>query len=277
MDEQEFIASIRQGRYVVAAVLLGVLWTVETVAPMFLGRARRVTHGASNLLLAALNAGVSYFFAFGIVAVIEWSRVREFGLLRWLELPVVPNWIVALLLFDCWQYWWHRANHRVALFWRFHAVHHSDADLDVSSGMRFHTGEITLSFLARLVIVPLLGITLPQLLLYEAIALPIILFHHSNVRIPGGVDRGLRWLIVTPWMHYVHHSRWQPETDSNYSSLLSLWDRLFGSFRLRDDPAAIELGLDDWDEREWRRFPGMLAAPFRRRGSASRTRSTESE
>jgi sterol desaturase/sphingolipid hydroxylase (fatty acid hydroxylase superfamily) len=107
--------------------------------------------------------------------------------------------------------------------------------------------------------------TLPQLLLYETIVLPVVLFHHSNVRLSAAADRRLRWLLVTPWMHYVHHSRLQPETDSNYASLLSAWDRLFGSFRLRDDPAEIELGLTGWSEREWRRLSGMLLAPFRTR------------
>ena len=129
--------------------------------------------------------------------------------------------------------------------------------------MRFHTGEMAFSFLARLAVLPLIGLTVPQLLVYEIIALPVILFHHSNLRISNRSDRALRWLIVTPWMHYVHHSRWQPETDSNYTSFLSIWDRLFGSFRLREKPAEISLGLDDYKEDEWRRLPGMLAAPFK--------------
>jgi len=174
------------------------------------------------------------------------------------------QWVTAIVFFDCWQYWWHRLNHRIPLLWRFHSVHHADAELDVSSGVRFHTGEMMLSFIARLAVIPLLGITLPQLAIYEAISLPVILFHHSNLRISGGLDRRLRWFIVTPWMHFVHHSRWQPETDSNYSSLLSVWDRIFGSFRLREKPEEISLGLNEWQEREWRRLPGMLAAPFRK-------------
>jgi sterol desaturase/sphingolipid hydroxylase (fatty acid hydroxylase superfamily) len=262
--EQDFVQLIRNSRYVTAAIVLAALWTVEAIAPMFVGRSRRLTHIAANLGLAALNAGVAYFFAFGILFVTEWARVQDFGLLRVVALPRWLNWLAALLLFDCWQYWWHRINHRVPLFWRFHAVHHSDAEMDASSGVRFHTIEMTFSFLARLIVLPLIGLTIPQLLVYEAISLPVILFHHSNLRVPGSIDRGLRWLIVTPWMHYVHHSRWQPETDSNYSSFLSIWDRIFGSFRLREKPQEISLGLDDWTEREWRGLRGMLVAPFRK-------------
>lgn len=252
------------GRHAAAAVALAILWTAETVAPMFGGRTRRVSHIATNLSLALINALVASVFAFAILGVTEWARVRSFGLLNAVELPAWINWIAAIVLLDCWQYWWHRFNHRVPFLWRFHAVHHSDAEMDASSGVRFHTGEMVFSFLARLAVLPLLGITVPQLLLYEAISLPVILFHHSNLRISGRADRCLRWLIVTPWMHYVHHSRLQPETDSNYTSFLSVWDRLFGSFRLREKPEEISLGLDHFEERDWRRLPGMLLAPFRK-------------
>ncbi|MFN0068213.1 MAG: sterol desaturase family protein [Limisphaerales bacterium] len=264
-SEQELVQALRQDRLLVAALALAALWTAESVAPMFTGRCRRVSHGAANLALAGLNAAVTAAFAFGLLAVTEAARANGFGLLHWLRLPAPLEWAAALVLFDAWQYGWHRLNHRLPFLWRFHAVHHADAELDASSGVRFHTAEIALSFAARLAVAPLLGLTVPQLLLYELIALPVILFHHANLRLPERADHALRWLIVTPRMHYVHHSRWQPETDSNYSSLLSVWDRLFGSFRLRDKPQEIALGLDDWQESEWRRLPGMLAAPFRRR------------
>jgi len=249
-------------RYVVAAVVLATLWAAESLAPMFVGRTRRASHIAPNLGLAVFNAAVTYFFALAIVAVTELASQQNFGLLHIVGLPTWLEWIAAIVLFDCWQYWWHRINHRVPLLWRFHAVHHADAELDASSGVRFHTLEITFSFLARLLVLPLIGLTVSQLLVYEAVSLPVILFHHSNIRLPRRVDGALRWLIVTPWMHYVHHSRWRPETDSNYSSLFSFWDRLFGSFRMRENPQQIQLGLDGWREPQWRRLPGMLLAPF---------------
>jgi rSAM/selenodomain-associated transferase 1 len=261
--DQDLVTAIQRSYYVAAAVVLAAAWTIEAIAPMFVGRQHRASHIATNFGLAAINAVVSYAFAFAILFVTEWAGRNGFGLLNVLSLPAWAQWIAALLLFDCWQYWWHRINHRVPLFWRFHAVHHADAELDASSGVRFHTGEIVLSFLARLAVVPLIGLTISQLLLYEAFSLPIILFHHSNIRITDRVDRWVRWLIVTPRMHYVHHSRWRPETDSNYASFLSIWDRLFRSFRLRERPEEISLGLDHWEDREWRRLPGMLAAPFR--------------
>lgn len=250
---------------VLAAAVLAALWTVESVAPMFPGRRRRVSHNATNLALGVFNALLMSGFAFAILGVTEWARTRPFGLLNMTPLPAWLHGIGAIVLFDCWQYWWHQLNHRVPLLWRFHAVHHADAEMDASSGVRFHTGEMAFSFLARLAVLPLLGVTTTELLLYETLLLPVVLFHHSNLGISNRADRTLRWLIVTPWMHHVHHSRWQPETDSNYTSLLSVWDRLFGTFRLREKPEEISLGLDDYQEREWRRLPGMLAAPFRKR------------
>ncbi|MFP4501218.1 MAG: sterol desaturase family protein [Candidatus Hydrogenedentota bacterium] len=112
-----------------------------------------------------------------------------------------------------------------------------------------------------------------QLLLYEAVLLPVVLFHHSNFDIPPRLDAALRWVIPTPWMHWVHHSRLQPETDSNYGSMLSVWDRLFRTFRLREDPHQIELGLDgDTEEKQWRTLPGMLVRPFRSRPRDPRRR-----
>jgi sterol desaturase/sphingolipid hydroxylase (fatty acid hydroxylase superfamily) len=261
---------LAQYRLLIAAATLAVLWTVESVAPMFVGRRRRISHIATNLALAGINALIGVAFAFAVLSVTQWSYANSFGLLNLTPLPAWLHWLAAIVLFDCWQYWWHRFNHRVPFLWRFHSVHHADAELDASSGVRFHTGEITLSFLVRLLVLPLLGMTLLELLLYETLSLPVILFHHSNMRIPERADRCLRWLIPTPRMHYVHHSRWRPETDSNFTSLLSVWDRLFGSFRLRANPAEISLGLDNYQEREWRCLPGLLAAPFRKRRRATR-------
>jgi sterol desaturase/sphingolipid hydroxylase (fatty acid hydroxylase superfamily) len=265
-DTEKTLASLfTHTRYVAAATALALLWTMETVAPMFVGRSRRASHNAANLALAGINAGVALVFAGAMLFATETARAHHFGLLALVDPPGWLRWVLAILVFDCWQYWWHRLNHRVPLFWRFHAVHHADAELDASSGVRFHTGEIVLSFGARLVVLPLLGLNLLELLAYETLALPVILFHHSNLRLSRRADRALRWLIVTPWMHVVHHSRWQPETDSNYASFLSVWDRLFGSFRLRDKPHEIALGLDEWQEKEWRSLPGMLIAPFRKK------------
>ncbi len=258
--------SIFATKPVVAAAVLGAMWLLEGLVPMFEGRRRRVRHGASNVALGLANAVVvAFVFAAAMLAATEWARANSFGLLRWLGAEGVAAAAAGFLLIDLWQYAWHRMNHGLPILWRFHAVHHADRELEASSGLRFHTGEIVLSSVARLAVLPVLGVSIAHVLLYEAVLLPVILFHHANVRLPENVDRRLRWLLVTPRMHWVHHSRHQPETDSNYSSVFSLWDRVFGSFRLSRDPGALRLGLAGMDRREWATLAGMLAMPFKRR------------
>lgn len=249
---------------VLATGMLVLLWTLESLAPMFSGRKRRFSHDTSNLVLGLINAAVAaLLYGVAILFVTEWAQHSSFGLLHWLVLPDWMEWALALLIFDAWMYFWHVLNHKTPFLWRFHAVHHADRELDASSALRFHTGEIVLSSTVRLAVLPLLGMTIPQLLLYEALLLPVILFHHSNISIPSSMDALIRCVIVTPWMHWVHHSQWKVETDSNYGSVLSIWDRLFTTFRLHKKPQEIVLGLeDDRDEQEWRTLRGMLLRPF---------------
>lgn len=246
-----------------AAVCLALLWTAEGLAPMFEGRKHRIRHDLANVALGVFNALLaSSVFAGATLAVTAWSSARGYGLLHQLPLPVGVRVATAVILFDAWQYLWHRLNHRVPFLWRFHAVHHSDADLDATTALRFHTGEIVLSSIVRLAVLPALGLTMQELLLYEAVLLPVILFHHSNVRMGERHDRWVRTIVVTPRMHWVHHSDWRTETDSNYSSIFSIWDRIFGSYRLRRDVGAIRLGLG-LPDREWRGLTGILSMPRR--------------
>jgi len=153
-------------------------------------------------------------------------------------------------------------NHRVPFLWRFHKVHHSDPHMDVSTANRFHFGEIILSSILRIPVILLLGAELWHLALYEAILYPVVQFHHANIGVGRRLDRFLRLFITTPEMHKAHHSRWQPETDSNYTSLLSIWDRVFRSFRLRKDPHEIQLGLDGYDEPQKQTLWGLLRTPL---------------
>jgi len=251
----------------IVVLMLVALWAAESIVPMFAGRSRRVSHGAANVLLGMVNAiAGSLLFGTALLVATQWSRENSIGLMQHLPQawPLWMRFVIGLVLIDLWMYFWHRLNHNVPFLWRFHAVHHADRELDATSAVRFHTGEIILSGAARLILLPVLGVSLPMLLVYEIILLPVILFHHSNVRIARAADGILRPIIVTPWMHWVHHSMLREETNSNYGSVLSVWDRLFGSFRLRDNPSEIQLGLtDDTSEKSWRTLGGMLTRPFK--------------
>ncbi|MBL4743761.1 MAG: sterol desaturase family protein [Cycloclasticus sp.] len=252
---------------VIVGTVLALLWVMEALYPMFKFKGGRLKHDASNIAMGVLNAVLAGFIFAGLVlSVTIWASDNNVGLLNWLEFGPVTEVLLGLLIFDCWQYWWHRINHLVPFFWRFHAVHHSDAAMDASSAVRFHTVEIMFSSIIRLLILPLIGLSIEHLLIYELFLLPVILFHHSNIAVPAKLDKVLRTFIVTPRIHWVHHSHIQKETDSNYASLLSVWDRLFGSYCLRDDPQNIRLGLGDkFDETPWNSFVGLLKQPFNKR------------
>jgi sterol desaturase/sphingolipid hydroxylase (fatty acid hydroxylase superfamily) len=180
-----------------------------------------------------------------------------------LDWPAWAETVAALILFDLWMYLWHRANHQIRFLWRFHRMHHSDNQVDATTALRFHTGELILSSILRLAVVPLLGISLSQLILYETLLQPIIIFHHSNVALPEKIDRIFRALIVTPNMHRVHHSMVNQETNSNYSSIFSFWDRIGQSFRRRIDLLTLRYGLSDFPEETWQTVVGMLKTPLK--------------
>lgn len=152
--------------------------------------------------------------------------------------------LVALVLIDAWMHCWHRANHELSFLWRLHRTHHTDRDLDASSAFRFHPGEVLLSGLLRLGVIGVTGVGMGHLLLYEAILIPVILVHHGNIRLPGLLERGLRWMIVTPGMHHLHHLRVPEETDSNYSSVFSWWNRVGGTFREPRSDTPVTFGLE---------------------------------
>jgi sterol desaturase/sphingolipid hydroxylase (fatty acid hydroxylase superfamily)/rhodanese-related sulfurtransferase len=253
-------------RPVVSIGLLLVLLLWESAAPFFRffsGRRNRAFHGGRNVLLGLINGVVSAVAFTGLwLVAANWAAANGVGLMNALS---PPGWIHAvggILLLDSWTYWWHRFNHRSRFLWRFHRVHHSDPHMDVTTANRFHLGEMLASGLLRVPVIALIGAQFWEIALYELMLFSVVQFHHANIWVGDRADRWLRMLIVTPAMHKVHHSVWQPETDSNYASLFSIWDRLFRSFRLNPAPKTIRLGLDDFSHSDQQTLGGMMAIPF---------------
>ena len=251
-----------------AAGVLAALWIGESCFPFYAGFTgkvkQRLRHDAKNLAFGLVNAALLVLlFSAALAAVSTWTASRGFGLVNLVAWPPVAKIFLLFVLFDLWMYVWHRANHEITFLWRFHRMHHSDPDMNTSTALRFHPGEMLLSASARLAVLPLLGMTLWNLALYEMVFLPVIFFHHSNLSLPRRLDRGLLAVVVTPAMHRVHHSRWRPETNSNYGSVFPYWDVLARSFRLRDDAHTVDLGLDGTDSHAWQSVAGMLQTPLR--------------
>ena len=218
-------------------------------------RLLRVLKNASLLLV---SAGLSPLVVIPLSALASTPALG--GRPEWLS-----GWqglIIDLLILDFWIYWWHRANHEIQFLWRFHEVHHLDEFLDASSAFRFHFGEVMLSAVVRAVVIWLLDIPLSSVILFETMVLGMALFHHSNVALPGWLERPLSKLIVTPSIHWVHHHAIRADTDSNYANTLAFWDILFGSRsktkRWNEMPIGVQTRHDEG-------LLGLLTRPFRSR------------
>lgn len=259
----DLLQATQAGAALAGLVLLLLLEGAHPFFELFGERRERGRHLARNLVLGAVNSVlVAVVFAGLWVAAAAWAEARGIGILRLADLPTWLHAILAVLALDAWTYAWHRMNHRVPFLWRFHRVHHSDAQMDVTTASRFHTGEIVLSSLLRIPLIVALGATAWELVLYETMMFAVVQFHHANVALPPRVEAVVNKVIVTPAMHKVHHSRWQPETDSNYSAFLSVWDRLFRSFRRREALHEVELGLAEFDDDAHQSVAGMLRMPL---------------
>lgn len=250
---------------VFVSVLL-VMAVAELVAPR---RAWLLPRGArwaahlgllvTNTLLARLVVPVT-----AVSAALS-AEVVHFGLLHQLNLPAWLNVLLALLLLDLAIYGQHVLFHHVPMFWQLHLVHHADLDFDVTTGLRFHTLEILLSAGIKLVAVVLLGAPGIAVVLFEVILNAGSMFSHSNVRLPDGLDRCLRWFLVTPDMHRVHHSVIREETNSNYGFHLPWWDYLFRTYRSQPQQGhkAMSIGLMEYrDATQVARFGNILRLPW---------------
>jgi sterol desaturase/sphingolipid hydroxylase (fatty acid hydroxylase superfamily) len=243
-------------------IALVVIFMLEGIAPHFRGRTGRLRHALPHVLTALLNGLLTKFLLAGFtIKAIGWAESGSLGLTHWLSCSPARQTVLVFALFDIWMYCWHRLNHRVGFFWLFHRAHHADIDMDTTTALRFHPGELVFSTFIRLPVVILLGMSFGQLVLFELFLNLSTLFHHSNLAVPEKWDRLLRLVLVTPGMHRVHHSTETAETNSNYTSVLSIWDRLFRSFRTREDTHAITIGLPRFREPKWQRFWGFLITP----------------
>ncbi|NJM53238.1 MAG: sterol desaturase family protein [Blastocatellia bacterium] len=246
-----------------AAIVLIILWLLETVIPFLPNRRERIKHSARNITIGAFNAIIlAVLFAPLIFYLTTSTQNNKFGLLHLVNLPIWISVVLATLFQDAWMYFWHRITHRIQLLWRFHKVHHSDPQMDASTAVRFHTGEILISAVLRLGVIAFLGLSLWQVLLYDLLMIPIILLHHSKIKFPEKLDKFYRFLFASPAMHRIHHSPERIETDSNYGTIFSFWDRLGKSFRLRESSLEVKYGLEEFTKNETESFSVLALMPF---------------
>jgi sterol desaturase/sphingolipid hydroxylase (fatty acid hydroxylase superfamily) len=243
----------------VFVVLFAAVWAWEALATArpFAGDAPRRWR---NLAISLLNFLLGGLGAAAMLAASTWAAATGWGLAAW---PAAWGAVVAgVLLLDMTDYWRHRVSHRWAPLWRLHRLHHTDPRIDVTTALRSHPIEQLLRPLFVVAAIVVFGIAPLAVLIYPLLGLPVLLFQHANVQLPRWLDRALVGLLSTPAMHLVHHSRRSDETDSNYATGLTLWDRLFGTFSPSTEPHGI--GLDGFDRADDRTLRGMLRNPWAR-------------
>jgi sterol desaturase/sphingolipid hydroxylase (fatty acid hydroxylase superfamily) len=252
--------------FFLGVLLIMALW--EAYAPRRRLTARKTPRWASNLGLVALNAMlVRLVVPITAVGAALAAASHGWGVLNFVDWPAWLETLLAILAFDLAIYLQHVMFHAIPILWRLHMVHHADLDLDVSTGLRFHTLEIVLAALIKLGVVVVLGPAAVAVLIFEVLLNATSMFNHSNVRIPAAIDRTLRCFVVTPDMHRVHHSALRHETNSNFGFNLPWWDFLLSTYRAQPESGheSMTIGVATVrDENQVDRLPGMLILPFRK-------------
>ena len=264
MLDQGQILSINLGTIGVILAAMAVVGLIEIVTPL---RARTTANGfhlAPNMALTFITFATNLGMNIAVILGLAWAQANEFGVLN--QLHVGPIWhaLIVVMVLDLSFYVAHVSMHKIAMFWRFHAVHHSDPAVDVTTTIRQHPGEGAIRYIYLALFAIPLGASLPAFAIYRLASVINGLLEHANIRLPRWLDRMLSWLTTWPNLHKVHHSRDQSLTETNYGNLFSLWDRLFGTFTPSRFGAAVEYGLSGTDQASEQTTAALLAAPFRR-------------
>jgi sterol desaturase/sphingolipid hydroxylase (fatty acid hydroxylase superfamily) len=254
--------------WVSAGILVGafaVTALAESLLPLRRRIESRLRRTVRNLTTGALSlAVVTLLQAPVLMPLVRWQQSRGIGLLNLTGWSPALEIAAAFLLLDYTLWHWHRINHVVPFFWRFHLVHHVDRDMDASTALRFHFGEQGLSVGWRVLQVLAIGPSPAAMWIWHALLVVAVLFHHSNTCLPIRLERILVRIVVTPRMHGIHHSDWRNETNSNWSSLLSAWDYLHGTTLLSVAQESVMVGVPAYRAREDVTIGRILWMPFRR-------------
>jgi sterol desaturase/sphingolipid hydroxylase (fatty acid hydroxylase superfamily) len=259
----QYEISIRIGFFFSIFAIMAI-W--EIVAPRRMLTVSRAVRWANNLGLVFINSLIiRLLFPAAAVGVAAFAAEQGWGLLNYYQLPLVPGVVMAVVAMDFIIYLQHVLVHAVPALWRLHRVHHADLDYDVTTGARFHPIEIILSMLVKFATIVVLGPPIIAVVIFEVVLNAMAMFNHANVRLPLGLDRVLRLLVVTPDMHRVHHSVEDNEANSNFGFNLSIWDRILGTYiaQPRKGHKNMDIGIHQYRETKqvsW--LPGMLALPF---------------
>ncbi len=246
---------------------LMLFWILEGAIPLLQPRYKKnkIRHASTNLAFTAIHLVIHTGLAVVIVLLSDWCRQQNFGLVYWLDAGVGLTILISFLTLDFFGGWLvHITEHKVPFLWRFHVVHHSDNNVDVTTGLRHHPAESILRGLFFFAGILLSGAPMYAVMIFQTGLVLFTAFTHANLSLPAWLDKLISYVLISPNMHKVHHHWKQPYTDSNYGAILSIWDRLTGNYA-ELPPADIRYGLDQYypNERD-EEFMELLKSPFRK-------------
>jgi len=242
--------------------MMTIFWFLEGAYPLRKFDYKKWEHAKPNLILLATTILINVLFGLATVGVFNWLDESNFGLLNMVELPVWVEMILAVMLLDFLaQYVVHYMLHKVKFMWRFHMVHHSDTNVDVTSGTRHHPIDFMMRETFALLAIIIAGLPLAYYVLYRILTILFTYFSHANMKLPLKLDKAISLVFISPNTHKFHHHYEVPWTDTNYGNIFSIWDRIFGTF-VYCNPYDIVYGLDVLDEEKSNDIMYQLKVPF---------------
>ena len=250
--------------FLVGGLLL--FWIIEGSIPLLqpIYKKNKLRHAVVNFGFTIIHLVIHTFLAVLIVMLSDWCSLQQFGLVYWSNAGIAGTILISFFILDFFGGWLvHVTEHKVPFLWRFHVIHHADNNVDVTTGLRHHPGESLLRGIFFFVGILVSGAPMYAVMIFQTILVIATAFTHANISLPKKLDAALSYVLVSPNMHKVHHHWKQPYTDSNYGAILSIWDRLLGTF-IKLAPTDIRYGLDRYYPNEKDEdFIALLKSPFR--------------
>lgn len=268
-DVIQYFQTLEQRPLERMAILVGGLllfWIIEGAIPLLplSYKKSKIRHAAVNFGFTIIHLLIHTALAVVIVLLSDWCRDNSFGLVYWWGTGLLLTILTGVLALDFSSWLVHLVMHKVKPLWRFHLIHHSDNSVDVTTGLRHHPGDSLLRGIFFLLLIFVSGAPMYAVMIYQTLLVLATAFTHANISLPGGLDRAISFVLVSPNMHKVHHHWKQPYTDSNYGAVLSIWDRLFGTFS-KLDKSQIRYGLDrHYPNEKDEDFIALMKKPFQK-------------
>ncbi|TMI65308.1 MAG: sterol desaturase family protein [Bacteroidetes bacterium] len=264
-----YFSTLEQRPFERMAILVGGLlffWIIEGAIPLLslTYKKNKLRHAGVNFGFTIIHLIIHTLLAIVIIKLSDWCKEAEFGLIYWFNVGVFGAVVISVLALDFSSWLVHLVMHKVKLLWRFHLVHHTDTNVDVTTGLRHHPGDSIMRGLFFMLLIFISGAPMYGVMIYQTLLVFATAFTHANVNLPKWLDSSLSYVLVSPNMHKVHHHWKQPFTDSNYGGVFSIWDRLFGTF-MKLDKKDLHYGIDQYypaDKDE--DFMRLMKKPFQK-------------